>query len=172
VETLEVSWRLLPLGQHIVAGVGWFVTNDFFFLFLFSLLLSKFTLAIENLRVIHLFIEILTSIFILFISNFCSWPFYKISVFFQFHHWIQICNMLFFLIWSSFFWLIFILFWVILLNWFFFSILPFNKKLLVVLYLFFISILIIIHFITIFLSFCIIDFSFPISSFNIWLVEN
>jgi hypothetical protein len=105
------------------------------FLSLFSLLLSKFTLAIQNLRVTHFFIEISTSVLILFISNFCSWLFYKISVCFQFHHWIQICNMLiFFFIWGLFFFIV-----------------PFNKKLLVVLYLFFISILIVIHFIIIFL---------------------
>jgi len=122
------------------------------FLSLFSLLLSKFTLAIQNLRVTHFFIEISTSVLILFISNFCSWLFYKISVCFQFHHWIQICNMLFFFyLGLIFFLLFFVLFWVIMLNWFFFLILPFNKKLLVVLYLFFISILIVIHFIIIFL---------------------
>ena len=43
---------------------------------LFSLIILKFTLVIQNFRVILLFIEISTSILILLIFNFCSWAFY------------------------------------------------------------------------------------------------
>ena len=54
----------------------------------------------------------------------CCWTFCKILIFFQSYHLILIFDMLFFSIWSSFF---YCFFWIIFLNRFFFSISPFNK---------------------------------------------
>jgi hypothetical protein len=49
-------------------------------------------------------------VLVLLISSFCSWPFCKILIGFQFHHSISICDMLFFPIWFLFFlFLIFVL---------------------------------------------------------------
>jgi hypothetical protein len=51
----------------------------------FPLIPSKFALVIEKFRVTLLFIEISTLIFIILIFNFCSWPFSKILICFQFY---------------------------------------------------------------------------------------
>jgi hypothetical protein len=96
---------------------------SFFFFSFFSPPL-KFTLAMENFRVVLLFIRISISILIILISKFFFLTLCKILIWFQFHPSISICEILFFFQFnsSSFD------FFSILLNWFYFSISPFNQK--------------------------------------------
>jgi hypothetical protein len=89
---LKASLHPLPFRATCGGGCGTICYRQHFLFFLLPL---KFALAIQNFRVV-LFIEILTLIFILLIFNFCSWPFCKISIYFQFHLWIQIYDMLIF----------------------------------------------------------------------------
>jgi hypothetical protein len=63
------------LRRHMVAGVERFVIGSVFF-------------SLSCPWNFVLFIEILTLALIFFIFNFCSWPFCKISIYFQFHPWI------------------------------------------------------------------------------------
>jgi hypothetical protein len=103
----------------------------------------KFTLVIQNLRVVLLFNDILTLIFF-----FCSWSFCQISICFQFHYWIHNYDLLFFQIWSLFI-LFWFFFWILLLIWFFFQFHFSNQNSKLSSYLFFITQLVLIFLITI-----------------------
>ena len=102
---LPCHWKcyvvLFLLEQHVVVLVQ--CLQHFFFSFSLSLFPSKLMLDMQNFGVALLFIEILTLVFIFLICNFYSWPFYKIMICFEFYPSISICDMLFFLLRSSFF---------------------------------------------------------------------
>ena len=82
----------------------------FLLLSLFSLLPSKITVVIQNLRVVFLFIKMSTSIIFLLISNFCSWSFCKILICFNFIIQSQFVICYCFSIWSLIFNFVFGLF--------------------------------------------------------------
>jgi len=93
------SWGGLRQQQHDGLSLVTFIS----LVLLFSLILVKFTLTIQNFRIVLLFIDISTLVFILLIFNFCSWSFCKILICFQFYHSIPICYTLFFIVWFSLF---------------------------------------------------------------------
>jgi hypothetical protein len=64
---------------------------DFSFLFFFLFSLS----SLKNYKFVLFVFNILTSILILLISDYCSWSFYKNFIYFQFHHSILIFHILF-----------------------------------------------------------------------------
>jgi len=134
--------------------------------FFFFFFLLKFKVTIPNFKIIFLFIDISTSVLIPLIIYLFFWTFYKILMCFQFHYLIFIYN-IFFQIFSF----ILLLFLVFLLNWFFFSISSFNKKIISCLFFYFnfdAHFLIVIFF-WFWIPFYIFFFNFI---FNIWLVEN
>jgi hypothetical protein len=68
------------------------------------LLFSFFYLSsLKNCNLALLVVGISTSILIFLISNFLSWSFSRSFICFQFHHSISIYQILYFLMWSSFF---------------------------------------------------------------------
>jgi len=71
-EMLKASQRLLPSKATYGGGCGAICYWQRFF-------------SLSCPRNFVLFIEILTLALIFFIFNFCSWPFCKISIYFQFH---------------------------------------------------------------------------------------
>jgi len=97
--TLKVSRHLILSG--VVMCCPWSLLSYFC---RFALLLLKFALTIQNFRVVLLFTDISTLIFIFFF-NFCAWFFYQILIYLQFDHWIYNYDLFFFFqIWSLFFW--------------------------------------------------------------------
>jgi hypothetical protein len=96
---------------------------------IFSLSFHRKSSWLFKIRVILLVINISILARNVLILNFCSWPFCKAFICFQFHHSISICDILFFQFSSHFLNFFFLL----LLNWFFFSISPFNQKFIVAL---------------------------------------
>jgi hypothetical protein len=88
----HVEWRMSMLVVRFVFG-------GLFFIFLFFSLST-----LENYSLTLFVVGILTSALIILISNFCSWFFYRSFICFQFHHSISIYKILYFSIWSLFFW--------------------------------------------------------------------
>jgi hypothetical protein len=130
--SLELSRRSLPF--RVVRGAYWGATCYqqcflFFSFLLFSLLPLKIVLAIQNFRVILLFIKISTLVFLLLISNLYYWSFWKILICFQFHHSILFVICYFF---SNL--VLILLFFFCPFVKFFFSISPFNKIFILILY--------------------------------------
>jgi hypothetical protein len=86
----------------------------FFFLYFLSPPL-KFSLTFQSFRMVLLFIKISTLILVILIFNFCFWFFYKILFYFVFNFIFVICYFFNFDLHCFYF-------FVILLNWLFFSI--------------------------------------------------
>ena len=78
-------------------GVDGSVCCIWAFIFFFLSLLENYSLTL-------LVVSTSTSIQIYLIFNFYSWLFYRSFIYFQFHHFILICYILCFSIWSSLFW--------------------------------------------------------------------
>ena len=103
---------LIILGRHMAAKVSRFVVDGAFFLSLFSLSSPQnFALGIQNFRFVLLVIDISTLVFILFISSFTYWPFFKksylFSILFFNPNLLYIILLIYILIWSLFFWFLF-----------------------------------------------------------------
>jgi len=107
---------------------------------LLSLLTLETVLPMDSIIIVLWFVRISTSILILFL-NFYFWFFCKILNCFQLLPSISICDMLCWPFLFLFFWLFFFL--SLLLNWLFFSILPFNKR---IIFIFFTLIIILLIF--------------------------
>jgi hypothetical protein len=103
------------LEWRVMSTVTRFITSDV----IFSLLISKLVLAMQIFIVVFWFMGISSLVPNILISNLCFWLFCNFCNCFQFYPSIGICD--FFSIWFSFFWFISV-------NWFLFSIKPFNKK--------------------------------------------
>jgi hypothetical protein len=111
-------WRLTKFKTHLCHVIGstarstffrddtcwWWVSDlspiglSFFFPLFFSFS------SLKNNRLVHFFIGISTSVLILSIFNFSSLPFSKSFIYFQFYSSIPNWHILFFSIWSLFFW--------------------------------------------------------------------
>ena len=92
---------LFLLVRHISPVVVRFIASELFFPPFFSLSFIK------NYSLALLVVGILTSVFILLISNFWSCSFCKNFICFHFYSSIPIYQILYFSNWSSFFWLLF-----------------------------------------------------------------
>ena len=123
IVSLEVLMCSLP--SSVKCDDEWSIVYRqwlFFFLPFFSLFYPK-----KYTFVLFIFC-VSISVVILLIFYFCSWPFYKNLVCFQFSLSITIYYILFVLIWSLFFWFLFFSL-TLLLMFYCFSISSFNKNL-------------------------------------------
>ena len=93
---LEVSYVLFLMVRRVLEAMEQFIAS--------GPILFCFLSSLENYKLVFFVFNILISVFILFIFNFYSWPFYKTFICFQFHHSIPICHILFFSIWFVLFW--------------------------------------------------------------------
>ena len=127
--SLKESSFPLPFKATQWSLVAQFVAdNTFFFLSLFSLLPSKLCQAC---KILYFSFYFSFSILVLLIFNFCSWPFCKTLICFQFYHSISIQNVVFS---NLVLILLIVFFFCVMLNQFFFLISPFNKKIVCISY--------------------------------------
>jgi hypothetical protein len=93
--------RSVIVSSCLLSGPYW---RWWFGLLHMSLYFSFFLSLLENYSLTLLVVSTSTSIQIYLIFNFYSWLFYRSFIYFQFHHFILICYILCFSIWSSLFW--------------------------------------------------------------------
>jgi hypothetical protein len=100
----------------VSSGMCWHWWSSLSLVGLFPFFFSLFFLKNYNLALFV--VRISTSVLILFISSLCSWSFCRSFNYFQFNLSISIYQILYFLIWSLFFWFLTLILVVLIFNFF------------------------------------------------------
>jgi hypothetical protein len=121
-----VSWHPKILSRHVIesivmsssvsSGMCWHWWSSLSLVGLFPFFFSLFSLKNYNLALFV--IRISTLVLILFISSLCSWSFCWSFNYFQFNLSISIYQILYFSIWSLFFWFLTLILVVLISNFF------------------------------------------------------
>jgi len=121
-----VSWHPKILSRHVIesivmsssvsSGMCWHWWSSLSLVGLFPFFFSLFSLKNYNLALFV--VRILTSVLILFISSLCSWSICRSFNYFQFNLSISIYQILYFSIWSLFFWFLTLILVVLISNFF------------------------------------------------------